>query len=59
MRYKQDLAARVHKADREELNRLARLYPNNARLQTLVAQELKRLPDLPKSRHPFIPSPRV
>jgi hypothetical protein len=58
MRYHQELPARVRKADPTELRRLARLYPNNARLQTLVAQELRRLPDRPSS-HPFIPLPRA
>jgi hypothetical protein len=49
MRYHQELPARVRQASSRELGRLGRLYPNNARLQTLVAQELARLPDRPKS----------
>lgn len=57
MRYHQELPARVRQASPTELARLARLYPHNARLQTLVAQELATRPDKP--RHPFTPLPRA
>jgi hypothetical protein len=57
MRYHQELAARVRQANATQLARLARLYPHNARLQTLVAEALATLPDRPKPL--FTPLPRA
>jgi hypothetical protein len=59
MHYHSELPARVRQADPTELDRLARLYPNNARLQTLVAQEKRSRPDRPKPSHPFTPLARA
>ena len=49
MNYHSELPARVRQANADELLRLRRLYPRNARVQVLVREERARRRDRPKS----------